>query len=278
LRAAFKGVDYAFVNLNSWILGIKNETYWGIRIFELAVQSDVKHYIWSTLDNYCHETKYVDSLRVGHYYGKSYVQQWMMTVPQSPMKWSILCTGPYIEQLWYNQVPKKLESGEYDFRLPLGDGANPYTCLDDLGYYTHWILENPGKSSGLNLKVAVEHVSLNQLASTFTEVTGKPAKATNITVDEWFKDKGWGKYLEHKMGSSQVLAGDSSLLTVRENFTAWWGIYQRAGDNKGILQRDYAFLDRIHPGRTKSLKQWMQRVGYNGDEGPSYTVSTPWSS
>lgn len=277
LRKAFAGVDFAFVNLNSWPLGIKNEIYWGIRIFEIAVQSGVKHYIWSSLDNFFHETGYDDSLRVGHYYGKGHVEQWMRAVPQAPMRWSVICTSPYIEQLWSIQFPTKSISGEYEFKLPLNDGAIPYTCLDDLGYYVRWIFNHPERSAGLNLKVAVEHVTLKQLASTFTEVTRKPAKATNITIDEWFETVGLGPQRDHRMGSSKVSSDDPSLLTVYQNFSAWWRLYQRSGENKGILRRDYALLDEIHPQRTRSLKQWMERVGYDGDTSKKITVTSPWA-
>jgi hypothetical protein len=277
LRKAFAGVDFAFVNLNSWPLGIKNEIYWGIRIFEIAVQSGVKHYIWSSLDNFFHETGYDDSLRVGHYYGKGHVEQWMRAVPQAPMRWSVICTSPYIQQLWSIQFPTKSTSGEYEFKLPLNDGAIPYTPLEDLGYYVRWIFNHPERSAGLNLKVAVEHVTLKQLASTFTEVTGKPAKATNITIDEWFETVGLGPHRDHKIGSSKVSSDDPSLLTVYQNFSAWWRLYQRSGENKGILRRDYALLDEIHPERTRSLKQWMERVGYDGDTRKKITVSSPFT-
>jgi len=277
LRKAFAGVDYAFVNLNSWALGIKNEIFWGIRIFEIAVQSGVKHYIWSSLDNYFLETRYDDSLRVGHYYGKGHVEQWMTALPQTPMRWSILATSPYIEQLWNLQFPKKSDSGEYEFRLPLGGGAIPYTCLDDLGYYVRWILAHPEKSAGLNLKLSVEHVSLKQLASTFTEVTGKPAKATNITIDEWFEGTGLATSGDHLIGSSKVSTDDPSLLTVHDNFSAWWRLYQQSAGNKGILKRDYALLDEIHPQRTKSLKQWMKRVKYDGEKTRQVTVTSAWT-
>jgi uncharacterized protein YbjT (DUF2867 family) len=278
LRKAFAGVDYAFVNLNSWALGIKNEIYWGIRIFEIAVQSGVKHYVWSSLDNYFLETKYDDALRVGHYYGKGHVEQWMTALPQTPMRWSILTTSPYIEQLWGFQRPRKLDSGEYEFKLPLGDGAVPYTCLDDLGYYVRWIFTHPERSAGLNLKLSVEHVSLKQLASTFTEVTGKPAKATNITTDEWADGlAAFGVDRNHIIGSSGGSPNDPTLLTFYQNFSAWWRLYQRSGGNTGILKRDYALLDEIHPNRTRSLKQWMERVGYDGEKTKSVTTTAAWS-
>lgn len=67
LRGAFAGIDLAFVNANSFILGVKGEIYWGIRIFELAVQAGVQHFVWSSLDNFIFDRRYDDSLRVGHY-------------------------------------------------------------------------------------------------------------------------------------------------------------------------------------------------------------------
>ncbi|PTB37970.1 hypothetical protein M441DRAFT_49455 [Trichoderma asperellum CBS 433.97] len=85
LHSAFAGVDYAFVNLNSFSLGIKNEFR-------------VKHYVWSSLDHYALETKFDDALRCGHYYGKDHVRRWMSCLPQSPMKWSVVCTGPYYQR------------------------------------------------------------------------------------------------------------------------------------------------------------------------------------
>lgn len=39
----FEGADGAFVNLDGFALGEKRETYWGIRIFELAMTAKIKH-------------------------------------------------------------------------------------------------------------------------------------------------------------------------------------------------------------------------------------------
>jgi len=276
LKRALAGIDYAFVNLNSWALGIKNEIFWGIRIFEIAVQSGVKHYIWSSLDNnYFHPTGYDDSLRVGHYYGKGHVAQWMMAVPQSPMRWTVICTSPYVEQLWDLQMPRKTESGEYEFRSPVGAGAVPFTALDDMGYYVRWILDNPERSSGMDLKVSIEHVSLPMMAQAFTEATGKPARATSLSIEEWFRETGLEKRGDHKMGSSSA-PEDASLLTVKQNFSAWWRLYQQSGENEGLLKRDYNLLDEIHPGRTRTLKEWMEKVQYTGETHRKHTVTSPW--
>jgi hypothetical protein len=276
LRKAFSGVDYAFVNLNSWALGIKGEIFWGIRIFEIAVQSGVKHYVWSSLDNFFLDTNYDDSLRVGHYYGKGNVEQWMRAIPQTPMRWSVICTSPYIQQLMAFVTPRKTGTGEWEFPLPLNDGAVPYTDLGDMGYYVRWLFENPERSAGMNLKVAVEHTSTAIIAAAFAEVIGQPCKPTNVPIEHWFDSGPMGKSRHHKIGSSTNLPNDPALLTVERNFTAWWKLYQRSGGNKGILRRDYALLDEIHPDRTRSVKQWMEKIGYTGERSQQITATRAW--
>ena len=69
-----------------------------------------------------------------------------------------------------------------------------------------------------------------------------------------------------KLGAEHEGENDDTLLTFRENFSAWWRIYQRSGGNKGVLRRDYELLDRILPGRVKTIGEWMMKVGYTGDE------------
>lgn len=263
LRVALSGIDLAFVNLNSFAIGIKNEIFWGIRIYELAVRAGVKHLIWSSLDNFMFEEKYDDALHVGHYYGKSHVEQWLSALPQREgfTRWSILTTGPYIEMLSELLRPRQETDGTFVFEAPLADGAVPFIHLDDLGPYVHWIYSNINRSAGMNLKVAVEHVSYSYLAEVFTKVTGKPARYQNVTLEEWFRSGPMSPVADKKLGSGD----DPTLLTYRQNFSAWWTLYQRSGGNKGILRRDYELLDKIFPRRVRSLEQWMRKVGYTGE-------------
>jgi nucleoside-diphosphate-sugar epimerase len=73
LREAFKGVDVAYVNTNGFILGQKNELYWGIRTFELAAEAGVKHYIWAGLPYVYKRSGYNPKYQVGHLDGKGRV-------------------------------------------------------------------------------------------------------------------------------------------------------------------------------------------------------------
>lgn len=149
--------------------------------------------------------------------------------------------------------------------MPLNDGAIPFLTLDDLGPYVHWILEDINRSAGVNVKVAIAHVRLNEIPAAFTKVTGKPARAENPGYDEYFATGGFAGIADNKLGYEPTGFTDNTLLTYRQNFTNWFNLYRHCADNKGVLRRDYAFLDNIFPGRIKSVEEWMRKVKYTGE-------------
>jgi hypothetical protein len=59
-------------------------------------------------------------------------------------------------------------------------------ALDDLSFYVDWIFSNPDKSAGIDLAVATEDVTWDNLVKTFIEVTGHKAVNANISADEYF--------------------------------------------------------------------------------------------
>jgi hypothetical protein len=262
LRSAFHGVDLTFVNLNSNVLGIPGEIFWGMRIFDIAIESGVKHYIWSALEDVLRLSRYDEACRVGHYEGKSRVTEWMKAKPQTPMKWSVLNTGPYIEMLHELLRPTE-EDGTVVFRYPLEDGAIPFVHLDDVGKAVKWLFDHPQEATGMILKTAVEHASGDTIAEAFTAVTGKPARYESISKDDWFQDR-LPVPSDYKMGQ-EYGPDDPALLTYRYSFGNWWNLYQRSADNVGLLKADYELLNRILPDRVKSVKEWMQKVGYTGE-------------
>jgi len=99
LLLAMKDIDACFVNTNGFGIGEKNEIYWGIRMFELARRSGVKHFIYSSLDYLGPKTNYNPKFDCMHYLGKARVSEFMKSQPTTPMNWSILTTGPYMDAL-----------------------------------------------------------------------------------------------------------------------------------------------------------------------------------
>jgi nucleoside-diphosphate-sugar epimerase len=66
--------DSVLVNTDGFAIGEKAETFWGIRLFELAARAGVKQFIYSGLDYNGKKSGYDPKLYVGHYEGKARVQ------------------------------------------------------------------------------------------------------------------------------------------------------------------------------------------------------------
>ncbi|KAF2123177.1 hypothetical protein BDV96DRAFT_639720 [Lophiotrema nucula] len=266
LRNAFKDIDLAFVNTNSSALGIRSEIFWGTRIFEIAVQSGVKHYVWSALEDAMLLSGYDEACRVGHYEGKSRVTNWMKSRPQEPMKWSVITTGPYVEMLHELLRPEREEDGTWVFKYPLKDGAVPFVHLEDVGKGVKWLFDHPEEAAGFNLKMSVEHASGETLVKAFETITGQPARYESISTEDWIATGGPGPK-DHRIGSFHPgnTADDPTALTIGENFGNWWHLYQRSAGNKGLLRADYEWLDKNLPDRVTSVEEWMRKVGYTGE-------------
>jgi hypothetical protein len=196
-----------------------------------------------------------------HYEGKTRVTEWMKAQPQSPMMWSVVTTGPYIQSLGAMMRPTQDKEGVWVYQLPCADGAVPFIHLDDLARYVYWIFSNPSESAGLDLHVATKTATFKNVAESFTAVTGKPARYEPVSLDEWFKTGPMAPRAEAKLGPEKEWEIDDTLMTFQESFSGWWRTYQR-GD---LIKRDYALLDRILPDRVKSVKEWMEKTGYTGE-------------
>ena len=184
-------------------------------------------------------------------------------MPTKPMAWSVLSSGPYVECLWdaAGAVPVKDAEGVYVFRLPLGaTGAMPLVSLDDLGEYARWMFEHPGPSAGLNLGIAIAHVTGAEHARAFEAVTGNKARYDDTPMQVVFDRMPPGKIGAN--GSPGY--DDPTLRTAAGHFGPWYGIFRDSGGNAGCWKRDYELLDDIMPKRIRSLEEWMRKVKYNG--------------
>ncbi|KAH9221445.1 hypothetical protein DL95DRAFT_519429 [Leptodontidium sp. 2 PMI_412] len=264
LYSALTGIDIAFVNLNGFAIGEKAEVYWGIRIFEIAREKGVKHFIWGSLDSSYKISGYQPRFRTGHFDSKAKVADWISAQPRDgAMKWSVLTSCMYVETLseMLRPFPEMIDGEEVMvFKAPVGDGAPPFIYLQDLAKYARWIVENPEKSNGMNLRAATESIGWEGIANAFTEVTRRKAIFRDITLDEYFAS-GIFPNADAKVGHS-VGHDDETLQTYRQNFSGFWNTWKES-----ILQRDYEFLDQILPERVKSVKEWMVLAGYTGKPG-----------
>ncbi|TVY62693.1 NmrA-like family domain-containing protein, partial [Lachnellula suecica] len=262
LHAALSNISIAFINTNGFAIGEKAEIYWGIRIFEMAREHKVSHFIWANLESSYRVSGYEARFRTGHFEGKDKVASWIGTQPKQPMKWSVLTSCMYIETLSQMLAPVKTldvdGEEEYVFIAPVGSGAPPMIYLEDLGRYARWVVEHPERSNGMDLKIATAHVGWKELAETFAEVTGKKARFQDVSLDEYFAS-GVFPAPDAKVGHS-VGHEDETLQTYRQNFSGFWNTWK-----ENVLVRDLSLLEEILPDRVKSVGEWMKLTGYTGE-------------
>jgi hypothetical protein len=256
--------------------------YKGMRIFEIAVQSRVQHYVWGSLDYSLKKGKYDEKFRVGHYDGKGKVAgmwiiyslsaffrlsqetDWLLAQRNDHTAISVLTSGPYMELLFEYMRPKKNVQGIYQFIAPLGSGHVVLIHLEDLGLYACWLFDHRKEANGLNLEVATEHVSWPALVAAFIKVTGKKAEYLDVSSEDYFNRyyPAGTKVVDRKIGSDRK---DPTLQTWRQNFGGFWNMWKYTRANGGNITRDYALLDRILPQRVRTVEDWMRKVGYDGE-------------
>jgi len=183
------------------------------------------------------------------------------------MAWTIIRSGPYVENLTQLMAPVVDIDGTYLFQLPLGNGALPFIDLESFAGYVLWSLQNLDQSAGLDFGVAIEHITGQEIADIFAAKTGVPAKYVDFPIEAWHS-KTWTrlpKGPDTKVGFSSVKDDNALLMTFRENFTNWWNLYKASAGNTGLIRRDYQYLDKILPNRVKTVGEWMVKANYTGE-------------
>ncbi|KAL5332456.1 NAD(P)-binding protein [Aspergillus crustosus] len=278
LRNAYKGCDGAFVNIDGFTVGEKGEIFWAIRAYELAREDGgIKFFVYGNLDYGYKLSGYKPEFRTGHYDGKGRIGEWILsqtaTGSDSLMGAALFTTGPYMEMAISEHTPMAPvieidESGIeiLTWRVPLtASGAVPHVALEDCGPYVRWLFDNPERANGMDLSVAIEHVSYDDLAAAFTKVTGHPARFVDVSFDEYWAS---GPLAYNKANAAGYTAdkNESGVMTVQENFTGFWTLWRNSGGNEGIVRRDYKLLDEIHPNRIRTVEEWFRREDQKGRE------------
>jgi hypothetical protein len=261
-----KDVYGIFANTNGFAIGQAKEIYWGMRIYELAVYSGVRHLVWSGLPYASKLGSFDPKFVVGHADGKARVSEFLSAQP-SPKKegekgtrWSVLTSAMYLETLseMLAPFPDTKDPETLVFSVPIGAGKPPLIALEDLGRFALWMFDHPEKSSGLNLQISTEDVGWEHLAESFTDVTGQKAVFRDVSLDEYFAS-GVFPNADSKVGYSLADQNDGTLLTWRENFSGFWNLWKA-----DLVKTDYGFLDEILPDRIRSVGEWIMRTGYDG--------------
>lgn len=264
MREGFRGCDGAFINIDGFNTGEKTETYWAIRTYEIAIEEGIKLFVYGNLDYGLKKSGYDSRFRSGHYDGKGRIGEWILFQNQTNrdrMGAALFTSGPYIEMAFQPMMPMSptIEDGVATWRVPLGSGTVVHAASEDCGYYVRWLFDHPERANGMDLEVAIEHVAYANLATAFSKVTGKPAQYIDTDLTTYWN--GPLKFIANAPAGYNANPEDKSTMNFRENFTGFWNLWKH-----GIIKRDYALLDEIHPNRIRTVEEWLRREDKRGRE------------
>jgi len=194
------------------------------------------------------------------------------------MQSSVFTTGPYIDMCisaMTVMVPRIERDSFGDdvvtWSVPLGDGAVPHVALCDCGVYVRWLLDNQERANGMDLHVAIAHISYHELAAAFSKITGKKAKYRDVSLEEFWTNGPIAPAGKSAAGYNADLQ-DPATMTIKQNFTGFWNMWKASGGNRGVVRRDYELLDEIFPARVKSAEEWFRREDERGREAGEGTL------
>lgn len=207
----------------------------------------------------------------GHYDAKGRLADFILAQNKDPivrsrMRSAIFTTGPYIDMTLNKGTPflPSIDDGVAVWRVPLQNGAIPFTVLEDCGVYVKYLFDHSqDEADGLDLQVAVEHVTFEAYARAFTKVTGKPARWIDVDLNEHI-DWVWGSKADSPAGYNAD-PNDPATMSLRRNFSGFFTLWRHSGGNKGVVTRDYKLLDKIHPGRIRSAEEWLRKENEKGN-------------
>jgi hypothetical protein len=268
LRAAFRGCQYAYVNIDGFNTGEKTEMFWAMRAYELAIEEGVAFFVYGNLDYAYKKGGYDAKYRCGHYDGKGRIGEWILQQNKgnkARMGAALFTTGPYIEMSIASKtiMTPTIEKDVVTWRVPLGDGAVPHVALEDCGVYVRWLFDHQDRANGLDLEVAIDHIHYVDLAAAFEKVTGHPARYIPVSSDEYWTYGPMAPVADKACGYNSDLK-DPAAMTIRRNFGGFWNVWTDSGRNKGVVMRDYALLDEIFPERIRSAEEWFRREQERG--------------
>jgi uncharacterized protein YbjT (DUF2867 family) len=176
LVKAFDGAHGVFAVTNFWEhMSAEKEKQQARNIADAAKRAHVKHIVWSTLEDTRQFMPPTDTrmpflqggYRVPHLDCKNEANEYFKDLPTT-----FLITSFFWENLYsFQMCPKKGESGDYQWTMPMGDAKLAGHATADIGKAVHAIFEHGsefiGKTAGIVTEAPTVHAMCGVLAKEF---------------------------------------------------------------------------------------------------------------
>lgn len=179
LRNAFEGAYGAFCITFFWEhFSPEKEKSHAKSFAEAAKNADVKHVIWSTLEDTRKWVPVSDSrmptlmenYKVPHFDGKGESNAYFTDLG---LPVTLLHTSFYWDNLiYFGMGPQKGQDGKLSFNLPMGDKKLPGIAAEDIGKCAYGIFKGGDQYIGASVGIAGEHLTGGEMAGVLTKVLG----------------------------------------------------------------------------------------------------------
>ncbi|MFE7311676.1 NmrA family NAD(P)-binding protein [Streptomyces sp. NPDC057555] len=242
-----ENADRAFLNTDFFATGSAVGEYrQGVDLLAATRAAGVARVVWSSLDSAVSLT----GRPVPHFDSKAAVAAHINLMRSEEMLrqesdgWytnhvSVLTTAPYFENLRSRLAPRPDGRGGMRFRLPLGTARYPLIALADIAWFTGHMFDNWQSWGARDLSVIGDSLTGEQLATTFTHVTGVPSTYTPMPHAEL----------------------RSAIPDFGHDYAAMFQFF--ADRDLYVRDRDLTLLRRLHPD-LMTFEDWLRRTGWRG--------------
>lgn len=182
VKLALKGADTVFAMTSAtYELISKQERTQGKRLVDAAVEENVKYFIWSTLP---HVEKISEGKILGvlHFDEKAEVEEYLRS---KPIKSAFFSPAMFMQNFNLDFSPRPLGDGTYGI-FNIINPDRKVALLDivgDSGKFVGGILANPDMYEGKVISAAANTYTMEEVAQTMSEVTGKTVKYNKISEE-----------------------------------------------------------------------------------------------
>lgn len=192
LKRAFTGAYGVFCLTNFWEHFSPEKEYAQAKNqAEAAKETDVRHVIWSTLEDTRKWVPLSDNrmptlmgkYKVPHFDVKGEVER-EFTKLGLPV--TFLLTSFYWDNLiFFGMGPKKGPDGTLLFTMPMGDKKLPGIAVEDIGKCASGIFRSGKEYVGKTVGIAGEHLTGEEMAAAMTKALGQTVRYNAVTPEQY---------------------------------------------------------------------------------------------
>ncbi len=190
LKDAFRGAYGVFAVTFFWEhFSAEKEIEEAKLIAKAAKETNVKHVIWSTLED---TRKWIpvndnrmptlqEKYKVPHFDGKGEAEKYF-TEQNLPV--TFLLTSAYWENLiYFGWGPTRGEDGKLALNFPMGDKKLPAIAVEDIGKSAYSIFKRGSEFIGKKVGIAGGHLTGKQMAESLTKALGEEVVYNAVPFD-----------------------------------------------------------------------------------------------